>query len=89
MLHELEALGGLPRNYFILELSAELRARQAQTLKLKVPHLFDRVRWLETLPAKGFRGVVLGNELLDAMPVERFRMTAAGLQQLQVDWRGG
>ena len=86
LLHELEALGSLPRNYFILELSAELRARQAQTLKLKAPHLFDRVHWLETLPAKGFRGVVFGNELLDAIPVERFRMTAAGLQQLRVGW---
>ena len=86
LLRELEALDSLPRNYFILELSAELRARQTQTLKLKVPHLFDRVHWLETLPAKGFRGVVFGNELLDAMPVERFRMTAAGLQQLQVGW---
>jgi len=86
LLRELEALGNLPRNYLILELSAELRARQTQTLKLKVPHLFNRVHWLETLPAKGFRGVVLGNELLDAMPVERFRMTAAGLQQLQVGW---
>ncbi len=86
LLRELEALGSLPRNYLILELSAELRARQTQTLKLKVPHLFDRVHWLEALPAKGFRGVVFGNELLDAMPVERFRVTAAGLQQLQVGW---
>ena len=87
LLHELEALNSLPRNYLILELSAELRARQTQTLKLKVPHLFDRVHWLDTLPAKGFRGIVFGNELLDAMPVERFRMTAAGLQQLQVGWK--
>ena len=86
LLRELEALDSLPRNYFILELSAELRARQTQTLKLKVPHLFDRVRWLDTLPTKGFRGVVFGNELLDAMPVERFRVTAAGPQQLQVGW---
>lgn len=87
LLRELETLGNLPRNYFILELSAELRARQEQTLGLKVRHLFDRVRWLETLPAKGFRGIVFGNELLDAMPVERFRMTAAGLRQLQVGWQ--
>lgn len=86
LLRELEALDSLPRNYFILELSAELRARQTQTLKLKVPHLFNRVRWLDTLPAKGFRGVVVGNELLDAMPVERFHLAAAGLQQLQVGW---
>lgn len=86
LMRELEALDSLPRNYFILELSAELRTRQAQTLKLEAPHLFDRVRWLDTLPAQGFRGVIIGNELLDAMPVERFRVTAAGPQQLQVGW---
>lgn len=86
LLRALEALDSRPRNYFILELSAELRARQAQTLERKVPHLFDRVRWLDTLPAKGFRGIAIGNELLDAMPVERFHLTAAGLQQLQIGW---
>src|SRR3989338_9905986 len=48
LLHELEALGNLPRNYLILELSAELRARQTQTLKLKVPHLFNCVHWLRS-----------------------------------------
>jgi SAM-dependent MidA family methyltransferase len=86
LLRELETLGSLPRHYLILELSAGLRARQEQTLGQKAPQLLERVRWLETLPAGGFRGVVLGNELLDAMPVERFRMTAAGLRQLQVGW---
>ncbi|TAM44859.1 MAG: SAM-dependent methyltransferase [Gammaproteobacteria bacterium] len=86
LLLALEKLGTLPANYFILELSAELRARQRETLGRKAPHLVARVRWLDALPAKGFRGVALGNELLDAMPVERFRMTAWGLKQLQVGW---
>jgi len=86
LLLALEKLGTLPVNYFILELSAELRARQRETLARKAPHLAARVRWLDALPTKGFRGVVLGNELLDAMPVERFRMTAWGLKQLQVGW---
>lgn len=89
LLCALEKLGTLPANYFILELSAELRARQRETLTHKAPHLVARVRWLDALPAKGFRGVVLGNELLDAMPVERFRMTAWGLKQLQVGWENG
>ena len=86
LLLALETLDSRPRRYLILELSAELRARQAETLKQKAPQLLGCVRWLEVLPDKGFRGVVLGNELLDAMPVERFRVTATGLRQLQVGW---
>lgn len=74
MLAELERLGQLPDNYFILELSAELRERQRDTIKLHVPQLLDRLRWLDALPLAGFRGVVVSNELLDAMPVHRFRI---------------
>jgi SAM-dependent MidA family methyltransferase len=50
--------------YYIVELSAELRARQQ--LKLRE---FPQVQWLDRLP-EAFSGVVLGNEVLDAMPVE-------------------
>ena len=89
LLLALETLDSMPRRYLILELSAELRARQAETLKQKAPHLLGRVHWLDALPDKDFRGVVLGNELLDAMPVERFRVTATGLQQMQVGWENG
>ncbi len=89
LLEELEHLDCLPEVYFILELSAELRSRQAKTLKQSVPRLFDRVRWLDGLPAPGFRGVVLGNELLDAMPVHRFRVAERGLQALHIAWRDG
>jgi len=89
LLLALETLDSRPRRYLILELSAELRARQAETLKQKAPHLLGRVHWLDALPDKDFRGVVLGNELLDAMPVERFRVTATGLQQMQVGWENG
>ncbi len=89
LLLALETLDSRPRRYLILELSADLRARQAETLKQKAPHLLGRVHWLDALPDKDFRGVVLGNELLDAMPVERFRVTATGLQQMQVGWENG
>ena len=68
LLGELERLGQLPETYSILELSGELRARQQQTLLACVPHLLPRVVWLDSLPAR-FSGLVLGNELLDAMPV--------------------
>lgn len=78
ILRELESLDSLPQSYQILEVSGELRERQQSTLTARVPHLLDRIQWLETLPKPGFRGIVLGNEVLDAMPVQRFRMTLRG-----------
>lgn len=89
ILAELAELEALPGNYFILELSAELRARQAQTLAERVPSLTGRVHWLDTLPEAGFRGVVLGNELLDAMPVQRFVVRPDGPRALGVAWEDG
>ena len=86
LLRELCALDGLPERYAILELSGELRQRQRQTLAERVPDLLDRVVWLDTLPDPGLRGVVLGNEVLDALPVERFRVTETGPRRLAVSW---
>jgi SAM-dependent MidA family methyltransferase len=67
LLLELEALGQLPTHYLILDLSADLRERQQETLAKAAPHLLERVQWLDQLP-DSFSGVVLANELLDAMP---------------------
>jgi SAM-dependent MidA family methyltransferase len=67
LLLELERLGALPESYDILDLSADLRERQQATLATAAPHLLARVRWLDRLPAS-FSGVVVANELLDAMP---------------------
>jgi len=85
LLLELEALGRLPERYLILELSDELRDRQAETLRRKAPRLLDRTHWLDALPSD-FRGVVLANELLDAMPAERFRIAEDGIRQLYIAW---
>lgn len=84
LLNELSALSALPGTYNILELSGALRARQAATINERAPTLASRVRWLDRLPAPGFRGVMLGNEALDAMPVDRFVMRANGVRQLGV-----
>jgi len=80
LLLELETLGQLPERYLILELSAELRAQQNETLRYKASHLLNRVQWLDAMPT-GFRGMVLANELLDAMPVTRFRVTEIGVNE--------
>ena len=78
LLLELEALGRLPSNYLILDLSADLRERQQETLARAAPHLLERVHWLEQLP-EDFSGVVLANELLDAMPAQVVAWRESGI----------
>ena len=68
MLAELERIGSLPESYSILEVSADLRERQQALLRERLPHLFDRVCWLDALP-ETFVGAVVANEVLDALPV--------------------
>jgi SAM-dependent MidA family methyltransferase len=79
----------MPQRYCILELSSELRAAQRQTVHERIPQLAARVVWLDRLPPEGFRGIVLGNELLDAMPVERFRVHADRIARLAVGFEDG
>jgi len=83
LLGELERMGRLPEHYYILDISSELRARQADLIQRTVPSLASRVEWLGELPKK-FRGVVLANELLDALPVERFYIQNNEVRQQQV-----
>ncbi len=85
---EMERLGKLPQRYCILELSAELRQRQRETLNASAPHLIPKVQWLDELPGEGFSGVIVGNELLDAMPVAKFRYGAEGAVELGVRIEG-
>lgn len=65
-------------SYTIIELSGELRARQQEALKD-----FPQVRWLDGFP-EGFSGVVLANEVLDAMPIELVLKTADGWRRQMV-----
>ncbi|WP_372719800.1 class I SAM-dependent methyltransferase [Immundisolibacter sp.] len=83
LLAELDRLGCLPQRYLMLELSADLKQRQREAIARDVPHLAERVAWLEHLPQQ-FEGVMIANEVLDAMPVRRFRRTANGLAELYV-----
>ncbi len=76
----------LPKEYWILELSADLRERQKNTIKETVPDLVDKVKWLDTLPEE-FSGVVLANELLDAMPVQLFQKTDETINEVNVVWK--
>lgn len=80
--------GALPDRYRILERSADLRAVQAATLEERVPTLAGLVEWLDAPPEKPWRGMLLANEVIDALAVERFRITTAGVDQLGVRFDG-
>lgn len=77
----LQQLDSLPNKYFILEVSDHLRQVQLETLQKKLPQaLMQRVEWLNILPS-AFVGVVLGNEVLDAIPVHIVHATSKGLYE--------
>lgn len=73
ILEHLEQLSCLPEQYFILELSAHLRHCQQELVQQKIPHLADKIQWLEQWPTSSFNGVIIANEVLDAMPIHRFK----------------
>jgi len=83
ILTALEALGALPDSYQILEVSADLQERQRLRVQAEIPQLADRVRWISDLP-QNFEGVIVANEVLDALPVERFVRRGSGVLQLCV-----
>ncbi len=84
LLAELERRDALPREYWILDVSADLRERQREAMAATVPHLLACVRWLDALPAAPFEGVVLANEVLDALVVERFVVREGEVRALGV-----
>ncbi len=78
MLDEWAALGVAPSRYLILETSAGLRRWQRANLAGR-----GAVEWIDTLP-EGFEGVVVANEVLDAMPVTRFVCEGGTVHELGV-----
>ncbi len=83
LLAELERREALPAAYWILDVSADLRERQRATLAAAVPGLLGKVRWLDALP-ESFSGVIIANEVLDALAVERFAIRGAHVNAVGV-----
>ncbi|WHZ20242.1 MAG: SAM-dependent methyltransferase, MidA [Rhodanobacteraceae bacterium] len=72
---ELQSLDALPKHYWLLEPSADLRERQRARLLAELPAaLSARCAWLERPPQHGWSGVLFANEVLDALPVTRFTL---------------
>jgi len=87
VLAELARLGCLPAGYDIVERSGQLRKRQRQLLAAQLPGFIERVTWLESSPT-GYCGVIIANELLDALPVQRLIKSSSGYQEMVVELDG-
>jgi SAM-dependent MidA family methyltransferase len=87
LLLTLNELGTLPSSYAIVEVSAELRQRQEQMLRGLPDALRARVRWLDTLPER-IAGVVLANEVLDALPTHVVAWHDRQIMERGVTWDG-
>jgi SAM-dependent MidA family methyltransferase len=83
LLLELERQDALPIEYLILDISADLRERQRETIAARAPHLLPRVQWLDMLP-EPFTGMIVANEVLDALAVERFAIRDGDVNALGV-----
>ena len=86
ILFELGKQNSLPEKYSIIELSAQLKKIQQETLKRTLPEIYDRVEWLTELPTN-FKGVVIANEVLDAFPVKRVTLSNNHFYELGVDFK--
>ncbi|MBI4695056.1 MAG: SAM-dependent methyltransferase [Gammaproteobacteria bacterium] len=88
ILGTLAETGSPPERYSILELSPELRERQRALLERDQPALLPRVVWLSEPPASPICGVVLANEILDALPVRIFHLAHGAVLERGVGYEG-
>lgn len=85
LLNTLQDNNYVPHTYYILEPCAELRARQ-QTLLSSLP---VNIKWLSTLPETPLTGIIIANEVIDAMPVHRFKIENGAILENMVKWDDG
>lgn len=86
LLRDLEKHDALPNHYLILEISAELRQRQQKKLQTLAPKLAERVTWLTSLP-EPLTGIILANEVVDALPVHRFCLAGNEIKEYYVGFK--
>lgn len=88
LLPALASLGAPPKHYYIYEISPGLRTKQQALLAQMCPEWLPRIIWLDKLSAP-FSGVMIANEVLDALPVHCFRYEQGNLFERFVSWQQG
>lgn len=84
LLPALAARDALPRRYRLLEISADLRERQRAHIAAHCPQWLHRVDWIDRPPADDWRGALLANEVIDALPATRFILRDGGIHEQYV-----
>ena len=75
-------------HYYILEISGDLRKRQKRTLSQLPKGIQVKIRWLDKVPEKGIEGAVIANEVIDALPFERFKIIDNDIVQIGITFKG-
>lgn len=88
LLTELTRLDALPAQYLILEPSAQLQSQQKLLLKEKLADFYCNIKWVSQLP-KNLNGLILANEVVDAIPCERVKMVEGHWNRLGVTYTDG
>lgn len=83
----LEHQQSLPKSYKILEISPTLKQLQQQRLQQQIPHLFHLIEWLDVWPMLPIKGVILANEVVDALPVQQFFWADETVQEVRVAYK--
>ena len=83
---ELDCLNTLPEKYYILEISADLQARQKQKIATLPDHLQQLVCWIQQPLTEDFNGIIFANEVVDALAVEVFKVEDQHYKQMRVSW---
>lgn len=86
ILQHLAKYDALPSHYYILEISPTLRLQQQELFKQQAPEFLSLVSWLNEIPHH-FNGIVLANEVIDAMPVDLISKQEMGWSQRYVTWQ--
>ncbi len=82
----LQKLSYLPDHYYIHEISEALINQQRDMIATHAPDLLSRVIWLKTLP-ENLNGIIIANEVLDALPVTRFRISENQIEERGVAFK--
>ncbi len=89
MLGELKASGKLPQRYLLVEPAPGMRTQQQERLSNAHPDLIDRLEWVDRLTHERVTGVILANEVIDALPCKCFRRSRGGWQERGVSLSDG
>jgi len=84
ILTRLDKQGFVTDQYYILEISADLKEKQQRLLEKLPKNLLKKVTWLDALPENFITGVIISNEVLDAMPCRRFSIQNENIYEIGI-----